>query len=119
MSSKKLYKGGAVTMRQGGIGPDDYLFAINLPRRRWIYVYIRHKVEEGGRAAYDEDLVCLSAILRSCERVCMGDLQRVLHDKTVATDRVQLAKYHKDAGNMRCMSVCEFMHYANKLLENM
>lgn len=115
---KKSFKGGAVTMRQGGIGPDDYLFRVNLPRRRWTYVYIRHKPEEGGRMAYEEDLAALSVILRDCERMCLGDLQRILSNRTTVTDRVQLSKYHHNSGSMRAMSVSEFLEYANPILED-
>lgn len=74
------FKGGPCTMKQGGIGPDDYLFRL-LPRGLWHRVIIRHKPEDGGRAAYESDLVALSTILKNCERVHMGELARIAQEK--------------------------------------
>jgi len=78
-------------MRQGGIGPDDYMFRV-LPHGRWVYVWIRHAPIDGGREAYERDKEALSFILkRLSSRVCLGDLQRTLESKVPSqVDRNEL-----------------------------
>lgn len=77
------FKGGSVTMKQGGVGCDDYLFR-RLPAGRWVYVRLRHKPEEGGWRAFNVDKEALSFILQDCERVHVGGLQKILANKVTS-----------------------------------
>ena len=69
------FKGGNLTLRSGGIGPDDYLFRCSRSRSKWFKVIIRHGPDQAME--YRQDLTALGSILRSCERVAVGDLQRI------------------------------------------
>ena len=67
------FEGGNLTLKSGGIGPDDYLFR-RLGSRKWVKVVIRHG--PGMKAEYDADLLALGSIFRSCKRLCVPDMQR-------------------------------------------
>lgn len=68
------FKGGTVTQKSGGIGPDDYIFRKE-PRGRWIRVFIR---VHGNRTEYEADLAALRYIYKNLSaRVCTPDAQRI------------------------------------------
>lgn len=61
MPDKPAFRGGNLTVRSGGTGPDDYLFRLN-GWGRWTRVVL------DTRTNYWNDLAALDFILKNCER---------------------------------------------------
>jgi len=70
-----FFEGGNLTLKSGGIGPDDYLFR-KIGSRCWFKVVIRHGPNQSEE--YHADLKALSVIYRRLsERLCLGETQQI------------------------------------------
>jgi len=70
------FKGGNITLKSGGIGPDDYVFKV-LPHGRYYKVILP---TNQGRDLYEANKAAMIYVLRNrTERLCLSDAQAVFN----------------------------------------